>query len=168
VDILDGPFFSLSEGVVMSHCKLLGLLALGVLALGVGAANAEEKKGDKDKHGSAFMDCAKARGICAGMCDACSAHCARMLAEGKKDHLGTLRTCQDCATICGAAACVTARGGPFSDTICTACAEACKRCGDACEKYKEDDMMRRCTEECRKCEKACRVMLKHTQATSGE
>ena len=152
----------------MTYRKLLGLVPLVALALGVCAATAEEKKGDKDRHGSAFMDCAKACGMCAGMCDACSAHCARMLADGKKDHLTTLRTCLDCATICGAAACVTARGGPFSDTICTACAEACKRCGDACEKHKDDDIMRRCTEECRKCEKACRAMLKHTQGAARE
>ena len=68
-----------------------------------------------------------------------------------------------CATHCGAAASVTARKGPFSDLICTACADACSRCGKACEKFKSDEHMKRCAEECFKCEKACREMLKHVK-----
>ena len=88
---------------------------------------------------------------------------ADLLAKGKKDHLRTLRTCQDCATHCGAAACITVRKGPFSDLICTACADACNRCGKACEKFKDDEHMKKCAEECFKCEKACREMLKHAK-----
>jgi hypothetical protein len=91
----------------------------------------------------------------------CSAHCAKLLSEGKKEHLMTLQTCQDCATTCSAAATIVARSGPFSDTICTACADACKKCGDECTKMKDDAMMKKCADECRACEKACRDMLKH-------
>jgi hypothetical protein len=151
----------------MNSCKRLGLATLGLLALALTSSIGEEKR-SADKHGGMMMECAKECGICAGSCDACSAHCARMLADGKREHLTTLRTCQDCATICGAAACVTARNGPFSDAICSACAEACKRCGDACMKMKDDEMMRRCGEECQKCEKVCREMLKHTHGGAGE
>ncbi len=113
-------------------------------------------------HDAAFEQCAKACDDCARVCDQCSAHCAKLLADGKKEHLKTLQTCQDCATICSAASCVVAKGGPFSDLICTACADACKRCGDACDQHKDDPMMKKCAEECRKCEKACRDMLQHT------
>src|SRR5262249_39007845 len=114
------------------------------------------------KHDSHFMDCAKACHACARECDACGAHCAKLIAEGKKEHLKTLKTCQDCGTFCSAAACITARSGPFSDLICKSCADACKRCGDACSKYKTDEMMKRCADECYRCEKACKEMLKHT------
>jgi hypothetical protein len=87
-----------------------------------------------------------------------------LLADGKADHLKTLRTCQDCATHCAAAAGIVARKGPFSDLICTACAGACRRCGDACEKHSHDRVMKECADECRKCERACRDMLGHTAA----
>jgi hypothetical protein len=90
-----------------------------------------------------------------------------MLAEGKKEHLETLKTCSDCATICSAASCVVAKAGPMSDLICTACAETCKRCGDACEKHAADPIMKQCATECRECEKACREMLKHAKVGGG-
>ena len=86
-----------------------------------------------------------------------------MVAEGKKDHLTTLKTCQDCATHCAAAASIMSRKGPFSDLICKACAEACARCGEACAKFPDDRHMKKCAEECKKCEKACREMLRHAE-----
>jgi hypothetical protein len=107
-----------------------------------------------------FLVCAKECDDCARSCDLCSAHCATMIAEGQKEHLQTLRMCQDCTTICSAAARVTTKNGPDSDLICTACAEACKRCGDACAKYPNDPIMKQCTDECRRCEEVCRKMLK--------
>jgi hypothetical protein len=115
-----------------------------------------------DQRMAYFLVCAKACDDCARSCNLCSAHCATMLSEGKKEHLLTLRTCQDCATICSAAADVMARNGPFSDVMCVACAEACKRCGDACEKLGTDPIMKQCADECRKCEEACRKMVKAT------
>ena len=48
-------------------------------------------------------------------------------------------------------------------------AEACGRCGEACQAHPEDAHMKECAEECRKCEKACREMLKqmgHAQASA--
>src|SRR5262245_35334218 len=122
---------------------LLGLLAVGLLISD--QASGQDKKagqpGGHDAHAKHFMDCAKACDDCARICDACGAHCARLTAEGKKEHLKTLQTCQDCATHCSAASCITARQGPYSDLICTACAEACRRCGDACNQFKDDPMM---------------------------
>lgn len=117
-----------------------------------------------DPHQAMFMDCAKACDDCKRVCDMCGAHCAKLIAEGHKHHMATLKTCQDCAAICSAASCVVAKQGPFSDLVCTACADACKRCGDACEQHgKGDPVMKQCADECRKCEKACRDMLKHVQ-----
>ncbi len=115
-----------------------------------------------DKHDDHYMQCAKACDDCARECDACSTHCAKMVADGKKAHLVTLATCQDCATFCRAASSIAARKGPFAGLMCTACADACKRCGDECDKFKDDPMMKACADECRKCEKACRDMVRHT------
>src|SRR5688500_717418 len=117
---------------------LTATAAVGLLALSLpGHADAKRPADTKavaaeHKHDSHYMDCAKACHDCARICDACGTHCAKMVADGKKEHLKTLQTCQDCATFCSAAACITARKGPFSDLICKSCADACKRCGDAC------------------------------------
>jgi hypothetical protein len=107
-----------------------------------------------------FVICAQTCDDCARICDMCSIHCARMLSEGKKEHFQTLRLCQDCAEICSATARVAAKDGPLSDLMYLACADACKRCGDACEKFASDPMMNKCVQECRRCEKMCRDMGK--------
>jgi hypothetical protein len=128
--------------------------------LGLIAATSAQQ-GSKEPHDHAYDHCARACNDCELICNACATHCAHLVAEGKKDHLRTMRTCQDCATHCAVAAKITASKGPFSDLICTACAEACKRCGEACDQHKDDPMMKKCADECRKCEKACRDMLQH-------
>jgi hypothetical protein len=112
-----------------------------------------------------FQVCAKECDDCARSCNTCAAHCAKMLADGRKEHLDTLKLCQDCATLCTAASQVVAKDGPTSDLICTACAEACKRCGDACEAQAGDPILKQCAEECRKCEKVCRAMAKGSAVT---
>jgi hypothetical protein len=117
---------------------------------------------DHTGHGGAFADCAKACSDCQRECDGCAVHCATLLAQGKKDHLATMRTCADCADVCSVAAQITSRQGPFSAAICKACADVCAGCGKECEKFPDDKMMAACAKECRACEKACREMLKHT------
>lgn len=89
-----------------------------------------------------------------------------MVIEGYKHHLASLETCQDCAAFYRAASSIVAKHGPFSDLICTSCADARKRCRDG----KNDPTMKACADECRRCEKACRDMLKHLgqPGTPGE
>jgi len=139
------------------------LAALGMTALSAGAqreggtANQTPQPGH---HDTAMQDkCAAACSDCQRACDMCSEHCGTMLAEGKKEHLTTLRTCQDCATVCAAAASIVARRGPFTDSICQACADACNRCGKECDKFPNDPTMKKCGDACKACEKACREML---------
>ncbi|MEN6448892.1 MAG: four-helix bundle copper-binding protein [Thermoguttaceae bacterium] len=140
---------------------VIAMLAIPLLALSWAwaAENADPAAGDP------YDACARACNDCQRMCDMCSAYCGRLLADGKAAHLMALQTCQDCATHCSAAACIVARHGPFSDTICKACAEACKRCGDECAKFTDDETMKKCADECRACEKACRDMLSHITTT---
>ena len=134
----------------------LGIVALVVLAFARGGYT-----GHEGHHAAAFEACAKACSDCQRSCTSCANHCSHRIAEGKKEYLESLQTCQDCATHCTAAACITARQGPFADLICTACAEACVRCEKACEKLSEDRHMKACAAECQKCAKACREMLRH-------
>lgn len=145
-----------------SVSTLAAVLCLGLLAAGSNAGGKKEKgKAGHFPHHEEYEKCAKACNDCQRICDACATHCAMLVADGKKDHLKTLMTCRDCADFCAAAAEIVARGGPFADLICKSCADACNRCGKACEKFKDDEMMRRCAQECFRCEKACREMLTH-------
>lgn len=139
------PAFSVA--LVALACLVIPSLALG-----------QEGGVKPSKH---HLECAEACNECQEICDQCVAHCAAMLRDGKKEHLETLRTCQDCAEVCAAAARIVAQGGPFSDLICQACADACNRCGKACQQFKDDKLMQACAEECFECEKECRAMLKH-------
>lgn len=120
-----------------------------------------EAVGHHAEHDEMLQACAKACSDCQRACDTCATHCAHLMAEGKKEHLTSLMTCRDCATICAAAAQIVAGGGPFSAIICDSCAAACVDCAKMCATYPDDKHMQVCADECRKCEKACRAMLKH-------
>jgi len=159
----------------MTRFKLAGtwmvaLALLAVLSFAPTARTAEPKredakvaaKADHSEHDAMLAACAKACSDCQRACDMCTTHCGHMLAEGKKEHAAALATCQDCATCCAAASQIVARGGPFSQAICSACADCCMKCAKECEKFPEDKHMKMCGEECRKCEKSCVEMLKQT------
>lgn len=110
-------------------------------------------------HSQPMSECAAACAKCQQACDSCAAHCLSLLDEGKKAHAQTLQTCLDCAEICAAADRIVARGGPFSEIICRACADACVRCAEACERFTDDEHMAECAKECRQCANACQRMV---------
>ena len=116
---------------------------------------------------SGLEACAKACSDCQRECASCSAHCASMLSQGKSQHLQTLQTCADCAEICAVTASIVARDGPFTQIMLQACADACARCAEACEKFPDDAHMKRCAEECRRCEQACKDAMKQGRSPGG-
>lgn len=137
-------------------------IALGTLLAITPLANTQEKKhATHADHKESMLACAKACSDCQRACHSCSTHCSQLVAQGHKEHLETMMKCQDCATVCAAAAEIVARGGPFALLICDACSKACEQCAVACEKFPDDKQMKACAEECRRCEKACKEMLKH-------
>ena len=139
----------------------LSAMAFAALEGSVLAQERQNASGPHAENHEMLQACAKACSDCQRACDMCATHCAQLLASGKKEHLTTLATCQDCADFCVAAAQIVARGGPFAALICESCATACAQCGKECEKFPDDKHMKICAEECRKCEKACREMVKH-------
>lgn len=150
----------------MNRSKSAGIVMAAFILAFLGATTAAQQerqaKGiDHKKHAEHLRACAKACSDCQRECDACATHCAHMVHKGNKQHMTTLMTCQDCANVCATASHIVARGGPFAGLICEPCAEACARCAKECEKFPDDQHMKRCGEECRRCEKACREMLKH-------
>lgn len=147
---------------------IAGVSALTMAAMGSRSVGQEQGAADKPtrkekrqhRHNvKAYQDCAKACSDCQRECNACTTHCGHMLADGNERHLTTLESCQDCADICAVASQIVARGGPYSNLICEACAEACKKCAEECEKFPDDEHMTKCAKACRDCEKACRDML---------
>src|SRR5262249_52324511 len=139
---------------------VFGLVAAGLVATGGAFQAADDRKADA-AHAGHFEACAKACTMCMRECEMCAHHCAHMIAEGKKEHLRTLGTCADCAEFCASAARIVSRHGPMATTICESCARACDVCGETCEKYPEDEHMKRCAKACRECARACREMVKH-------
>ncbi len=99
------------------------LIVFQVLAIAQQGKTSETS--DHKQHSETMRECARACSDCQRACDYCATHCGRLASEGEKDHLTTLMTCQDCASVCTAAAQIVARGGPFSALICQSCIDAC-------------------------------------------
>jgi hypothetical protein len=136
---------------------------------GAGNRSGGANRAQDDSQSASFRDCAKACTDCQRECDSCAMHCGRMLSQGHgQDHYTTLRTCLDCADICGAAAKIMSRSGPFAGDICEACADACKRCAEACKHHAGDKIMQDCAAECERCEKACRDMVRTARQGTGQ
>lgn len=88
------------RGVVLA---IMTLAMLGAIALAQEPKFADKQIPAADQH-KLMSACTKACSDCQRECDACSTHCARMLGEGKKEHVPMLSFCRDCATICATAA----------------------------------------------------------------
>jgi hypothetical protein len=148
----------------MYRALMLGVGVVAVLALaglgGLGAPADDRQPGSPHAHGE-FEKCARACADCQLECESCFAHCSHLVAEGRKEHVRTMHTCNDCGDFCALAAKITARHGPMSVTTCEACAKVCDVCLGACEKFPEDEHMKACAKSCRDCAKACREMIEH-------
>lgn len=149
-----------------NHSIVGGALSVAFVGLVLFAqqGRAQEQRMGKMGQHTLMSKCAAACAECQLACDACANFCGQMLSEGKKEHLMTLTTCQDCATTCSASAQIVGRSGPFSKTICTACAEACTSCAAECQKFTGDVQMKLCAEECIKCAQACKDMLRDMES----
>jgi hypothetical protein len=117
-------------------------------------------KGDAN---DALLRCIEECYACAQACTACADAC---LAE---ERVADLRQCirlnLDCGDICAAAgAAATRRTGSNEELLVqllTACALACRLCGDECEHHA--GMMehcRVCAEACRRCADACNEAIR--------
>jgi hypothetical protein len=103
--------------------------------------------------------CIEACFDCARTCISCADAC---LAEVGADHLkNCIRLDLDCADICAATAKIASRRTGNNVTtlraLLAACAEACRVCGEECERHGEmHGHCRICSAACRHCEKLCR------------
>ncbi len=109
----------------------------------------------------ALATCIEACFECAQTCTACADAC---LSEQMVTELTRcIRVDLDCADICDTTGRVLSRHTGYdaniTRTILQACAQACKSCGDECEKHTEMGHCAVCTQACRRCELACRQLL---------
>jgi Domain of Unknown Function (DUF326) len=74
-----------------------------------------------------------------------------------------IRLCLDCADLCTAAAGITSRPAGYdadvTKPLLQACVAICKSCGDECERQAHMPHCGVCAEACRRCEQACRELL---------
>ena len=110
----------------------LAAASLTLVVIGGFAAlrlSADDKKADPHRGHAEMEACLKECGRCAAECEMCFDHCSHMVAEGKKEHLRTLKTCIDCGDFCALAGKIIARHGAFTNLTCEAFAKACDVCG---------------------------------------
>jgi hypothetical protein len=107
----------------------------------------------------ALIRCIEACYDCAQTCTACADAC---LGETMVQQMTQcIRTCLDCADVCMATgALATRRTGSNPGLIAQmlqVCEDACRICGQECERHAEAmPHCRICGEACRRCETACR------------
>ena len=105
--------------------------------------------------------CVDACNECAQVCTACADACLGEQMVEEMRHCITMDL--NCADICGATARVLSRQTSYDAAMTraalTACAEACRLCGDECEQHEAMEHCRICAAACRRCEEACRRLL---------
>ncbi len=101
-----------------------------------------------------FNACVAACLNCVRHCNECAMSCLEHLAHGHQSHLVTAKLCLDCADVCECTASIICRGGPLTEHLRKACADACMQCADACRDG--DSTMQACAKACEECVAACR------------
>ena len=99
---------------------------------------------------------------CAETCTLCADAC---LSEPDVASLvKSIRLNLDCADVCTATGRVVARQTEYdanvTRSLLVACAQACRSCGDECQRHADHhEHCRICAESCRRCEQACNDLL---------
>lgn len=107
----------------------------------------------------ALIRCIEACYECAQICTSCADAC---LGEDMvKDLTQCIRLNLDCADVCLATGSVSSRRTGTNELtikrMIETCAEACRLCGDECQKHAQmHEHCRICADACRRCEQACR------------
>jgi hypothetical protein len=91
--------------------------------------------------------------------------CRWCLSEaGIADLVKCVRTCLDCADICGATGPVLSRHTGYdanlTRAVLQACATVCRSCADECGRHAQmHEHCRICAQACRSCEQACQELI---------
>lgn len=99
---------------------------------------------------------------CAATCTSCADAC--LGEETVRELVRCIRLNLDCADVCDATGRIASRQTEpqpgLIRTMIQACAEACRLCGEECERHaSHHEHCRVCAEACRRCEQACEDAL---------
>lgn len=116
----------------------------------------------------ALIRCIEACYDCANTCTVCADAC--LGDDMVKDLVQCIRLNLDCADVCRATGAVGSRRTGTNEAVLKrmveTCAEACRLCGDECEKHaQKHEHCRICAESCRRCEQACREVAESITPT---
>lgn len=100
---------------------------------------------------------------CIDHCTDCHAACLETinhcLSEGAAhthpDHIALMAVCAD---MCATSANAMLRGASALTITCSAAAEICRECADACDEMGGDPVLQHCAELCRRCADSCEAM----------
>jgi len=110
----------------------------------------------------ALVECIEACFDCAQACSACADAC---IGEGDVQMLARcIRLDLDCADVCNATGRILSRqtgtDPQMLQVALEACAQACRLCGEECERHAgHHEHCRHCADACRRCEEACNNVL---------
>ena len=111
----------------------------------------------------AYRRAERVRGLneCAVACGAASrrfAETLRTASDGptRGELVAGLKAARDCLDVCSMAATLIGRGGELSELAWAPCAEACRRCAEACDALSPLDTAAECADHCRRAEEICR------------
>ncbi len=112
---------------------------------------------------AALAECIRACLDCSQACTACADACL-----GEQDVQMLVRCIRldlDCADVCAATGNVLSRQTATDPAMLRAVLEACGLCGDECEQHAQHGMQHCavCAEACRRCEQACNPLLSQLQ-----
>jgi hypothetical protein len=110
---------------------------------------------------SVLAMCIEECASCAQACVACTDAC--LSEPDVRDLVRCASLNLDCADLCDATARILARQSALESSLARsvvlACAEACRLCGDECDRHSDHEHCRICAEACKRCEQACTELL---------
>lgn len=89
---------------------------------------------------------------CAAECE----HCIYNVCLGDPQMKTCGQLCIDCAQICHTTMTYVSRMSQFMHQSLQMCADICDACAQECERFPDNEDMRRCAEVCRECARSCR------------
>lgn len=145
----------LGEDVNRRDLLAIGGMALASSGLGATAYAAHHEGGHAKNPWAAVVEAAA---DCVGKGDVCVAHCAEMLAQGKKDMGECNKKAHQMLAMCKAMRSLAAQQSPLAKDIAQACIKACEECAEACKPHaKMHADCKACMDACNECAKACRA-----------
>jgi len=135
---------------------LLSCLSLLLMALNPVQALHHGDSPNETKVPKELDSCYDACAKCEDKCETTLKYCLKQSGAHKEDT--HIKAMQDCIATCKLSKDFMARGSDLSKSVCNLCEQACKRCADSCDTFKDDKTMKACAEECRKCAKSCENM----------